>query len=897
MVELLSTKIFIPRTRVNLVSRPHLIDRLNAGLKKKLTLIAAPAGFGKTTLLSEWIPHSPRCVTWLSLDETDNDPTKFWAYFISALQQLRPDLGAGALSLLESNQAPPITSILTVLINDITEFPDVFSIVLEDYHVIDFQPIHESLTFMIDHMPVNMHLVITTRVDPALPLARLRARDNLTELRANDLRFNANEVGQFLTQVMELDLSDEDISALEVRTEGWIAGLQIAALSLQGREDVQGFIRAFSGGHRHILGYLAEEALNQRPEGTLNFLLQTSILDRLCGPLCDAVTAGSGSQAILESLEHANLFIMPLDDEGVWYRYHHLFAEVLHARLLRTQRDVVPELYRRAGSWHASQGMLDEAVHYMLSGADFEQASRLIEEVAGVMIRRGSSITVIKWLDAMPEEMIRARPLLCLARGWTYFMGAALSLDKAEEWARLALQAAMVSGSLDSGIAGEAAALQAMIAATRSEVLRSLELSRQALDYLPLDSPWRSAMAFCLGTGHYLTGEITAAVPIFEEALELSLADGAYYIQFASASFIAEILVFQGRLNRALELYEQVLAWSDPNLPQKGGIMAYGGRAGISYERNMLDAALADIQSGFEQVEQVGGAWSAYLLYRVQARIEQAHDNWENALDALNRAYRLGQTAKVGLVEAQAAALRASLQLARGDLESALTWAANSGLSYDDPEANHPGWRELEYLSLARVLNAQAKYIEALSLLERLLAAAEAELRLGSVINILVSESMVYLAQEGKTHALNCLERALMLAEPEGYMRVFLDEGDPMRVLLAEYQSLLRRKISNADGNSSLRILTYTEMLLAAFTQPHNAAMTHTELMIEKVSEREMEVLRLIEDGMTNQEIAEQMVIAVSTVKSHINSLYGKVGAHNRTQAVAIAREHGLLTN
>ena len=378
MIELLSTKLFIPRPRKNLVSRPRLVERLNAGLDGKLTLIAAPAGFGKSTLLSEWIPQSPRCVTWLSLDDGDNDSTRFWTYFIASIQQLRSDLGEGALALLQSPQAPPITSILTTLINDISVFPDVFAIIIDDYHLIDSQAIHEALTFLIDHLPGNMHLIITTRVDPPLPLARLRAHNKLTEIRANDLRFTADEIESFLTRELGIDLTTEEVTVLETRTEGWIAGLQIAALSMQAHEDIPGFIRAFSGSHRHILGYLADEVINQRPKGTLNFLLQTSILDRLNGSLCNAITGESDGQEILESLEQANLFITPLDDENRWYRYHHLFAEVLQGRLHQAQPQQVPELHRRASEWFEEKGLGTESIEYALRGRDWPRAIWLI---------------------------------------------------------------------------------------------------------------------------------------------------------------------------------------------------------------------------------------------------------------------------------------------------------------------------------------------------------------------------------------------------------------------------------------------------------------------------------------------------------------------------------------
>lgn len=894
MIELLSTKLFIPRPRKNLVSRPRLVERLNAGLDKNLTLIAAPAGFGKTTLLSEWIPHSPRCVTWLSLDEGDNDPTKFWAYFISSLQGLRPDLGESSLTFLQSSQALPINSILTATINDITAFPDVFSIVLDDYHVIDAQLIHEALTFLIDHLPANMHLVITTRVDPPLPLARLRGRDQLTELRANDLRFTVDETASFLNQMMGLNLSAEEVSALETRTEGWIAGLQIAALSMQSQDDIQGFIRAFSGSHRHVLGYLAEEVINQQPKEILNFLLQTSILDRLCGPLCDAVTGDTNGQVALENLQHANLFITPLDDEGRWYRYHPLFAEVLQVRLQQAHHDQVPELHRRAGNWHARQGLIDEGIHYALAGGDFEEAARLIEGVASNLLRQGSSPSLIRWLDALPEETVRTRPRLCLIRGWTFLWGPAPHLESVDEWVQLALQRKPGNQSDDRDITGEAAVLQATTAAIRWDVAQSREYSQQALDYLPLDSPWRSVMALCLGTALFYTGD-TTAFHFLGEALRLSQADGAHYIQLIAASFLAEIQMFQGHIGRAKEMYQQVLAWADHGLPQRGTVMAHSGLANILCEYNQLDAASTHLQLGSEQLRQVGGAWVALELYRSLARVHFAQGNWTEALNALNWASQNGQKAQVDLVAKQAEALQAQMELARGNLSAGKVWAESNGLSSNDQEASHPGLSEVEYISYARILDAQGKQAEALSLLERLLQSAQTEERNGSAIGILVIQALVHQAQGNRNLAFERLDVALAMAEPEGYIRIFVDEGEPMRLLLSDFQSMLKQRVSTTVDHASLNLLAYTDKLLAAFSPSPPSEKQKPETSLEPLSERELEILRLIATGRTNQEIADILVIALSTVKSHINNLYGKLGTKRRTQAIAIARDLGLL--
>ena len=897
MVELLSTKLFIPRPRSNLVSRTRLTERLNASLDKKLTLIAAPAGFGKTTLLSEWIPQSPRCVTWFSLDEGDNDPTQFWSYFIASLQKLRPDLGEGALALLQSLQATPITSILTSLINDLTTFPDTFSIVLDDYHVIGQQSIHEALTYLLAHWPVNMHLVITTRSDPPLPLARLRARNKLAEIRANDLRFAADEVADFLTRAVGLRLLPREVAALEARTEGWIAGLQIAALSMQGREDMSGFIQSFSGSHRHILGYLVDEVINQRPKGTLDFLLTTSILDRLCGSLCDAVTGNSDGQAILENLERVNLFITPLDEEGKWYRYHQLFADVLQARLKQNNPDLVAKLHRRAGNWYAQEGMFDDAMRHALAGADFEEAARLIERVAGKMLRRGSSASLIQWLKALPDETFRAHPRLCLARGWTFVWGAEFSVERADEWAQIALKAASTGLLPESELEGELYALKALIAADRVDLALSQEHSHHALKYLPADSPWLGVTMFTLGSSLYAGGEFTAADPVLNEALRLSQADGTLYIQLIAASFLADILVYQSHLSRAMELYQQVLAWGDLDVPQKGALLAHAGLANILCEQNELDAALAHVQSGISQLEQVGGPGAALWLYRILARVQLAKGNLMEALDGLDRVYQQGQDARIAFVMTQAAALRAQVLLAQGDIEAGIAWTANSGLNPEDPDASHPGLQEVEYIMLARVLNAEGRWQEALSLLQRLEQSAQVDERAGSVLTILVIQALVNQSAGNLAEALECLKSALSMAEPEGYVRIFVDEGDPMRALLADFQLTIRQSGNLNTDRDELRLLTYSERLMSAFYAPAPTRKPELNTLLEPLSERELEILQLIELGLSNKEIAKKLVIAVSTVKSHINSLYGKLGTQRRTQAIAIARELGILSN
>jgi LuxR family maltose regulon positive regulatory protein len=587
----------------------------------------------------------------------------------------------------------------------------------------------------------------------------------------------------------------------------------------------------------------------------------------------------------MEQLERQNLFLHPLDLERRWYRYHHLFADVLRAHLRQSQPSLFVELHQRAVAWYSDQGLLEAAVRHALAGGDSERAARLIEKVAGEMLRQGASTTLIRWLAAVPETVIRARPRLCLARGWTLVWGAAINLDGADECVELARQAALADPAVASETGGEIAALQALIAATRNDMARGREFSLRALEDLPPESAWRGVVALCLGTAYSAFGDLAAAAQAFGEALRLSQAGGMHFVQVTAASFLADLLVFQGQLGRAQEMYERVLAWVDPGLPQKGGVMARGGLAHILYERNQLEAAQAQIQLGEGQLAQVGGAYSAFVLHRVLARIQQVQGNWKDALDTLERSHQLGQAAQVGLVVAQASAWRARLQLAQGDLESAAAWAAHSGLTATEADASHPGWREVEFLTLARVLEAQGKQLEAFALLDRLTEAALAEGRNGSAISILVFKARAKHAQGQTTHALACLEQALALGEPEGYVRTFLDEGQPMQALLGQVTGERR---------------AYAGRLLAAFEPVGSEARPPpgSDLqLLEPLRERELDVLRLMAEGYTNPEIADRLVLGKSTVKTHINRLFHKLDVTSRTQALARARALGLLAD
>ena len=893
---LLETKLYIPKWRASLVSRPRLIERLDQGIERKLTLVSGPAGFGKTTLLAEWVaatPVSERPAAWVSLDQSDNDPALFWAYFITALQAIQSGVGENALSLLQSSQPPPIEGLLTTLINEITTIPHDFVLVLDDYHVIDAQPVHSGITFLLDHLPSQMNLVIATRADPPLPLARLRGRGELTELRASDLRFTPDEMTAFLNNVMDLNLSPEDIATLEARTEGWIAGLQLAALSMEGEQDVSGFIAAFSGSHRYVIDYLAEEVLNRQSHSTRTFLLETSVLDRLAGSLCDAVTGRGDGQATLEMLEDSNLFLVPLDNERRWYRYHQLFGNSLRNRLHLGQPDQVPELHDRASRWCEDNGLIAEAISHALQAKDFERTAYLVEQAARSMVARGEVTTLLAWLEALPGELIRSRPQLCLAHSWVLFVLG--KLDEAE-LCLLDVEAGCEAASSSheraelEAILGEVHAMRAFIAHLREDTPRAIELSHQALERLPGDNLYlRGLITMTLGLVYRLSGDITAANWALSEAETISQKTGHAYTVVISLAGLAQLQVLQGHLGKAAGLYEQARQFVIERMGQRGlqlpiASVFYIGLGELLRERNELEAATRHLLGGIELGKQLGLPMFLADGYVSLARVRQAQGDADGASDMLRQAEELARRSKTARLTAPVAACQVWLWLSSGsrNLAAATRWTQEYSM---DDELSYR--REVEHIGVARALIALGQSEEAVGWLARLREAAEAGGRTGSVIEILSLQALAYQSQGDRTQAMAALERALTMAEPEGYVRTFVDEGKAMRDLLRH---------AAAGGIAS----SYTARLLSAFDEPAQPVSTTSGRpgapdLAESLTEREAEILRLISVGMTNQEIASQLVISVATVKRHITNIYGKLGVSHRTQATARANELNLL--
>ncbi len=894
-----------------MVSRPRLTERLNEGTTRKLTLVSAPAGSGKTTLLAEWLaatPASARSTAWVSLDQSDNDPSLFWAYFITALHKVRSDVGESALSLMHSPQPPPIESVLTTLINEINAIEDDFGLILDDFHVIDAQPVHSAIAFLLDHLPPQMHLVIASRSDPPLPLARLRGRGESTELRAADLRFTPDEAVAFMNEVMGLDLSAADVAALETRTEGWIAGLQLAALSMRGREDVPEFLRTFTGNDRYVVDYLVEEVLGRQPERVRSFLLQTSILDRLSGPLCDAVTKREDGKGMLEALERGNLFVVPLDDRRQWYRYHHLFADVLHTRSIEEEPDQVPIRHGRASEWYEHNGLWADAVRHALAAEDFERAAGLVELAWPPMQKANEDATWLGWVKALPDGLVRARPVLSAGYAWTLlFLGdleaGEARLRDAERWldtaADLNERSEARTGEMVVADEEQFRSLPGTIAAARAFVAQALgdlpgveEYARRALDLLPeTDYFHRALPAGILGLAYWTSGDLEAAHGLIAASGATLKMAGDVSLAIGSGAILAEIRTAQGRLREAVITYAQLLqlAMQQGKSVVRGTANLYVGLSELDLEQNDLEAATQHLLISEECNEQAPLEAYQYRWRVAQARLQEAQGDLDGALDLLDDAERVYTGGVVPNVR-PVAALKTQVWVAQGRLTEALGWAREQGLSADDDLSY---LSEFEHITLARVLIAQYKtdgadhsLQEAVVLLKRLLKAAEEGGRMGSAIEILVLQALSHEAQSDISLALVPLERALALAEPEGYVRIFIDEGEAIRDLLRH---------ATAEGIAS----SYTRHLLSAFDKPAQPGSTGAQAAVGQLAEpltgREVEVLRLIAAGMRNQEIADHLFISLATVKRHIANVYGKLGVTHRTEAVARANDLKLL--
>jgi LuxR family maltose regulon positive regulatory protein len=938
-VPVLATKLYISPPPPKAVQRSRLVERLNAGLHRKITLIAAPAGYGKTTLLSAWVAGlqvSGTHVAWLSLDEGDSDPARFVTYLIAALRTVAPNIGEDALGLLQSHsssQPQPAETILTALLNEITTIPHNLVLVLDDYHVVDAPAVDAILTFLIEHMPAQMHLVITSRDDPPLPLARLRVRDQLTELRASDLRFTPTEAAAFL-QAMNLNLSAGDVAALEDRTEGWIAGLQLASLSMQGHHDISGFIRAFAGDHRYIADYLVEEVLQRQPENVRSFLLQTSILERLNGPLCDAVTGQEEGHARLVALERGNFLVVPLDDKRRWYRYHHLFAEVLQAHLMAEQPDLVPTLHRLASRWyeqnHSAADAVPQAIRHAMSAEDFNRAADLVERAVPVMRPSRQEAALLGWLKALPDEVIRCRPVLSVAYaevllGIGELEGVEDRVRDAERWLDQSVDTAdmadmrarpdappagmvIADGEAFRRLPAEIAVARAGLALMLGDGVNAVKYAQRVLDLVPEGEELGAGSgAALLGLAAWASGDLEAAHRTFAEGMAHLQRAGYVSDAIGGSVALADIRIAQGRLREALRTYERglQLATVQGGPILRGAADMHVGMSALYREHNDLEAATQHLRESKQLGEHNGFPQNGYRWRVAMARIREAQGDVNGALDLIQEAEGLYVRDFFPNVR-PVAALKTRVWVSQGALDDVLGWARAAGLSADDDLSY---LREFEHITLARVLlaryksekseSAERSILEAIGLLERLLKEAEEGGRTGSVIEILVLQSLAHHAQ-GDTHAaLMPLQRALTLAEPEGYVRMFVDEGSSMAQLLQEAVS--RRmmpeyagKLLVALGNEQQES-TGESPLPTLPTLPYSPTSSTSKSLTEPLSQRELEVLRLFQTELTGPEIASELVIALSTLRSHTKGIYSKLNVNTRRAAVKRAAELGLI--
>ena len=907
-IPLLETKLFAPRWHADLISRPRLVERLRQGGKQKLVLISAPAGFGKSTLLAEWLMNgmSPTAGSaWISLDQSDNDPTLFWSYFLNGLRNISPEGCEQALSMLHSPQPVPIETILTTLINRISQIDSDAVVHLDDFHLITNPIITDAMSFLLTHMPANMRLFMATRSDPALPLSRLRGRGELLELRSADLRFTAEETSAFLRQSMGLELSAKQIEALESRTEGWIAGLQMAALSMQGRNDIDALVDAFAGDDRYIVDYLLQEVLQSQTAQVRQFLLQTAILDRLNGPLCEAVTGYADCQQLLQTLERSNLFIIPLDEKRQWYRYHHLFADMLATHLAEEQADQLPVLHLKASIWYENNGLTGKAIEHTLRAEDMERAATLIEPLWAKMDKSLQSASWLKWASQLPDQEVRQRPVINVGIAWALLDSG--KLDNIES--RLQEAEQMINSLNDAGdlkrreLLGikvtdekQFAYLPATIATARAyraqafgDTESTIRNTQIALDHLPEDDHTEyGAASALLGLAYWSSGDMNAAYRTFSEVLDRFAKTDSVLLAIGPLFVLADIKAAQGYLLQAVSQYrhsmDKIYALENITLP--GTASLHLGLSAVLCERGDMEAARKELATCAGLDEQARLPGNKYRQFLTEALIKEASGNAQEALALLDAADRAFHNSPMPNLQ-PFGAMKARIWLSLDNLPEAMAWAREAEVDADD---NLTYLREFEHVTLAKVLIARHRQNtgkgfagQALALLERLLKPAEAQGRLRSSIDILITTALAHHVAGEINEALGSLGRALDLAAAEGYQRMFVSEGPAM-------QEVLRHAVGNGIGGD------YARQLLAVFENGADNETTDGSTGLENpLTAREIEILCLIAAGMRNQEIADHLFISLYTVKRHIANAYGKLSVNHRTEAIARAKALNLL--
>jgi LuxR family maltose regulon positive regulatory protein len=894
------------------------------GVERKLTLISAPAGFGKTTLLAEWLAaatNSERTAGWLSLDHSDNDTAFFWAYFIAALRKVHAGVGERALALLHSHQPPPIESVLTILINDINKIAGHFALILDDYHVIDAQPIHSAIAFLLDHLPPQMDLIIASRSDPPLPLARYRARGELTELRAADLRFTSDETAAFLNEMMGLNLSAPDVAALETRTEGWITGLQLAALSMQARlpkasggqarDDVGGFINAFTGNDRYIVDYLVEEVLQRQPESVRTFLLQTSILDKLSGPLCDAVTGSENSKTTLAALERDNLFVVPLDDKREWYRYHHLFADVLRAHLLEKQPTLIPILHRRAAAWFETHSMAAEAIEQARAAGDHETVARVLAANFEEFERVGRYASISRWSTSLPEEMVRKRPRLAIIHA-----SVALVADNNNQaarrlmsWAEEAINKIDDGGGFDpmndvggtvvgpdglDALKGEMLALKLFTSARKLPPEEIAALAAQARKLLPPSKHRLRGILHVVDAGRQLMGsDLRSALPNMERSVGEARRAQSPPLLVDMLTLLGQVYVAMGRLGDGRRSFEEALLIGQ-NLPAEASSVlcsSYTSLAEVLLECGDLVSALDQVAKALEHAAKSPTRSPVLYARTTAAQVFLAAGDTQSAIRYLQEAEEFVRGSSDSRYVSFLSSVKLEILCRLGDLEAAADVVRERMLTPDAAVDRH---NEEEMIAFARYLLARGDVGAAEQVLSKVLAIVQGTGRVQHEIHVLVLQARAHELLGERATALESLGRATLLGEPGRFTHTFTSEGPEIIGLI----NTLADDIQNDCGPEKVGSLSYLKYLLQEMgDRPAAIASGQSAVagLIQPLTAREIEILRLMAAGLRNQEMADRLFISLHTVKRHIANAYGKLGVTHRTEAVARANELNLL--
>ena len=893
--QLLTTKLAPPRLLPPFVSRRDLLARLDSGLDQKLTLISAPAGFGKTSLVSEWIAGrrhqtTPTPIAWVTLDEGDNDPIRFWRYILTASQAFKPSTGKSPLALIQNSPDPPIEVLLTLFINEIAQLPERVVLVLEDYHTIHAPPVHESLAFLIDHLPATLHVILMTRSDPPLPLARLRARNELNELRAADLRFSLEETLTFLQQTLPVQLPIEIINQLADRTEGWAAGLRLVALASRGKDDpvqVKHFLQTFAGSLRPVQEYLVADVFRAQPEAIQEFLLQTSILSRLTGPLCDAITGRDDSALILEQLERLNLFLIPLDGAGHWYRFHTLFAEATqHYAQSRLGKDRLRQLALKASQWYEEHGMLPEAIEGRLAAQDFHHAASLIRRAIAPSLSQNEHQTIRRWMEQFPEEVLRAHADLCLPFATAILFTSNRRSPETRRRLQIPLQIAEEHwrGEKNDHRLGEVLAFHSLVGWLQRDFKGSFTFARQALERLPDgDRQWRGISLIMLGVDELMQGKVQAARVTLNEALALCDAAQNIYGSLDSMLLLGEICYLQGELHQAAQTFHQVLSGAEAALMERNQAAIRKGRAQlglgmVALEWNDLEKAERAVSQAIAASQQFPEedllADSPVVLAGIKlagGEVDQAQHILESLIAQAERPY-LFRVPRI---------YQARLALVSGDLSAAERWAATDALPGDEIPLIQ---LEQAALVVARLRILQGEAAAAIQVLEGWLAEAQDRGRTRSEIEIQILLSQAHAALEHRSQAVQALTRALELAQPEGFQRIFLIEGDRLATILREFLPEIQPEPLAAYARALLYTMVQEQAQKVAGL-PHD-----TKLVMEPLSDQEQRVLRLLAGGLSNPEIAEKLFVSVNTVKTHVKNIYAKLNVKSRDEARQAAR-------